>query len=637
MLQSLHGAAQKWIGVLLFGMLTLSFVIWGIADVFRGRTPAEKLITVGKLPITAQQMQNEVQSEIAYLQQMTGRRLTIKQAVDYGIVERTENSLITRALMEQEAQRLGLRISDQIILKAIQNVPDFKNPDGSFNAQAFKSALARIGMNEQTFIADQRISLAREQLLQSISAGATVPPLLSKALAAAKAETRTFETYQVKFADMPVPAAPDDATLTKFMTEHPAPFTRPEYRKLSFVRLSAGDMGKDIGVSEEELKQAYSANSDAYNTPEHRTFKQVVLTDKAKAQALSTAAQGKDLTSVAKAQGANATTLADMGKTDLPDELQEAAFKLNKNEVSAPVQSALGWHVLQVTSISPAQTQSFEQARGKLENEVRLQKAGDLLVKQSQKLDDLLASGAGLAELSDALGVPVQTVAAIDAQGHDDHNQLMGPVFAQPEMLQAAFRLIDGAQSDLVTTPAGDYYIVKVDSITPSALRPLAEVKPQVLAAWNKDQQQKAATAKAQEIAKALGAGQSMNGAATQFKVETSLERDLSRTQPLPKYLPADATATLFGMKQGEVKEKPAENAIVVIRMTAINHPVTVEAAKPDPALASQLQERMGAEVFAAYADALKERYKVKIDQPKIDALFANAVDKTATDEEAPE
>ena len=639
MLQSLHGAAQKWVGILLFGMLTLSFVIWGIADVFRGPTPTEKLITVGDLSITAQQMQNEVQSEIGYLQQMTGRHLTMKQAIDLGLLERVENSLITRALVEQEAHRLGLRISDDVILKAIHSVPDFKNQDGSFNAAAFHSALARYGMNEANFILDQRISLAREQLIQSVSAAASVPPLLVKALSAAKAETRTLETYQVKFTDMPAPAAPDDGTLQQYIADHPADFTRPEFRKLSFVRLSASEIGKDIPVSDEELKKAYEDHGSDFNTAEKRSFKQVVLADEARAHALASVAQGKDLSSVAKSLNETATELPDLTKDDLPPELQDAAFRLAKGEISKPVMSPLGWHVLQVTAIKPGQSQTMEQVRAKLENEIRTQKAGDVLVRQSQKLDDLLASGASLEELSDSLSAPVQTVPAVDAQGRDEKGTNLGPILAQPEMLQAAFKLADGTQSDLITTPAGDYFIVKVDGVTPAALRPLAEVKAQALAAWQKGKQEEAATAKAQEIAKALNAGQSMTATAQQFHVEAALERDLARGMVLPKYLPDGTGAKIFTLRQGEVTEAEGESSVVVMRLATIAHPVAVDTAKPDAPTANILQDRLGNETFAAYADALKSRYKVKIDQPKIDALFASAADKAGnnSDEEAPE
>lgn len=621
MLQSLHGAAQKWVGLLLFTVLIGSFVIWGIADVYNARTPHQNVIKVGKVDITAAQLQMEVKSKIATLTQLTGRALSMKEAVDFGLTERVTQNLIDRAVMEQEAKRLGLRIGDNIILDSVRQIPQLKKPDGTFDTAAFRAALANAGMTEKGFIESQRINLSRETLTKAITANVTVPTLLAQALTAAQNEARTIETYQVKFADQPLPAKPSDDTLTTYISDHKEQFTRPEYRKLSFVRLSAESIGQDVAVNDDEVKQAYETRQSEFNTPEKRTIKQVVFDTEDKAQAFAAAAKGKDFAAAAKATD---TTVADLGtltKDDLPPELQEAAFALSAKQISAPVQSALGWHVLQVTAVTPQQTQDLAKVKDKIIADIRLQKGGDMLIKESQQLDDQLASGANLEEIAKDLGLVLQQVTAVDANGKDEKGNSIGPILGRPEMLTEAFKLSEGSQSNLITA-GEDYYVVKVESTTPAVLKKLSEARTEALAAYNRTEQMKTATLQADKLIEALKTGQTFEGAAKQFKVESSLEKNLTRSATVPSYMPEEFRTVLFGLKANEVTQTETKDAILVARLQKIDHPVALEKVKTDAGLQNQLEDAMAADLLQAYTTQLKKRYPVKIDQDKINALF---------------
>ena len=640
MLQQLQGAATKWVGLVLFGLLMISFVFWGIADVFKTTAPREVVGSVGPLEITGQQLQNEVQRELAYNRNLTGRALTPKQALESGVVARVANGLVDRALLEQEAQRLGLRVPQSVVLNAIRNIPSFKrDSDGSFDPDKFKSALAGIGMSENAFLLDQRISLAREQLAQSATSAGTVPKILQQALAAARSETRTVETYRFKLDDQAKPAAPDDGKLSSYVDDHKADFMKPETRTLSLIRLTAADAGKDTKVSDDEIAKAYEARKGELAQPEKRTLVQVVTSDEAKAKAIAEAAQGKDLAIAAKAAGLTTATLNNSLKADLPDQLQQPAFDLPLHAVSQPVQSPLGWHVIQATGITPAQTATLENSRKRLTDDLQAQKSTEALTRLTQDADDQAASGASLDEIANQLGVTVQTVGPIDASGHTVDGKDPGPVLAQPEMLKAAFRLPQGKQSDLLAVPGEQYYIVHVDAVTPAAVPPLAAIRGRALAAWQREQQLQTARDQATKLEALFKADPklTMVAATQQTKAEATTERALTRAEPLPKYLPPSFGPALFALKQGGTAHAEDKDAVTVVRVTGLSLPTTIEAAKPDATTTEELQGDMSTDLFSAYAMALRQRYPVKLDENKIAALFMTGADKTGGPEDMPD
>ena len=622
MLQSLHGAATKWVGMVLFGLLTLSFVIWGIADVFRDHVGKNIVAQVGPLEVTGQQLQNEVQREITYMRNLTGRSMTLQQALESGMVARTLNNLIDRALLEQEAQRQGLRVPTSVVLDAIRGIPDFKTETGGFDAARFKGALASIGMTEQTFLFDQRINLAREQLSAAASAVVTVPPLLQKALAAAQSEKRTVETYRVKLASQPLPATPDEATLQKYLEDNRDAFMRPAYRKLSYIKLTATDVADDIKVSDNEIAQAFETRKAELAQPEKRSFVQALTTSEEKAKLIAAAANsGKDLAAAAKANDVTTTQLTNVAKADLPADLQDAGFTLNAKDISKPIQSGLGYHILQLITVTAGHEATLDASRKKLTDDLKAQKAADALAKRSQQADDLATSGATLDEIAQNLGLKVQQMPLVDTTGKDEKGT---SVTIAPEVIAAAIKLPQGQTSGLVTAPNDQYYIVHVDTLQDAALKPLTEVKQQVIAAWQKEQQQTAAQQQADKIVAALKDGKSYEAIAKDFKVEAGLEKDLLRAAPLPNYFPNDFGATVLSLKKGEVAQAPAKDSIVIARVASMTLPITVETAKTpaDVSATDALKDSLTSDLFIAYSASLRQRYPVKIDEGKIAQLF---------------
>ena len=163
-------------------------------------------------------------------------------------------------------------------------------------------------------------------------------------------------------------------------------------------------------------------------------------------------------------------------ESQLP-EIAAAAFALAEGGVSKPVESPLGWHILQVTAIEPGLEPSFERVHDELAEDLAMRSAVDSIVSIANELDDELGSGATLEEAAELLGLELRAVPAIDAGGRDPDGEVIDGLPPVGEFIPAAFQTQPGDDNLLNETRDGNYFVVRVDSITPSVVRPLEEVR----------------------------------------------------------------------------------------------------------------------------------------------------------------
>jgi peptidyl-prolyl cis-trans isomerase D len=439
-----------------------------------------------------------------------------------------------------------------------------------------------------------------------------------------QAERRIAETVLVPNAAMGDVGTPDDAALTAFHQEKAVRFTAPEFRKLTVGKLTVDDIAKDITVSDEDLHAAYDARAAEFQTPERRTVDQVLVADEAAARKIeSSLAQGQSLEEAAAAAGAEVLTLNSLTREDLLPELTEPVFSLQQGGISAPVQSPLGWHVVRVGGIEPGSTQVFEQVRDTVLADVKRDRAMDTVFESANKVEDALAGGASIEDVAQRFGLRLIEVPAIDANGRKPDGGVVEGLPAAQQVAQAAFGLQQGAATTLTETPDGDYFIARVDTITPATLRPLDSIRAEVVAAWQADQRAQRATKTAGEIEERLKAGSTPQDIAasvpgTVAGVTPALTRAGRETGGLPPGL----VQRLFEMKQGEVATAPTQDGQIVVRLKEIQ---SVDPSTADAQVAQVrqgVQQAIAGDLLAQFTEALRQRYPVSIHQNTIDTMF---------------
>lgn len=625
MLQAIRSKASSFIVKVLFGLLIVTFGIWGIADIFTNRSPDTTVATVGNRIITLDQVNSALQTEMQRLETMLGRPIDAAQAKRLGVVDDTLQRLIDSDLADLEADRLDLKIGDAAVRRAIIDNPNFRNQAGVFDRQLFDSILAQNNMSEAQFEEEYRGDLLRGQLAQAISDGWTAPAVLTDTLFASRFERRSADIVTLPASAAGAVPTPSAAQLAAFYKSHLERYRAPELRSFKLAVLSPEQIALGITVPEARLAQAYKARQGEFLVPEQRHLLQMLLPSEAKAKAAEAAlASGKTFDAVGKQiAGADAKAL-DLGwvkRSDLPTALADAAFALKAGGTSAPIHTEFGWHIVRVEAIKPETSQSFDTVKPRLAKEVALDMAGDQAADMANKIDDALAGGATFEEVAKKFALKTSTIAGTDAQGKDINGKPVDLPRPAAEILKVAFATARGQTSELSQLGSDSYFIVKVDTITPSAPRPLADIHAEVVSQWQADERRAALAKQANAIVSAVKAGQSLKQVAAARKLAVTAVKPMLRNAD-DANMPPSLVAMLFDIKPGSVVAAPSGDAYVVAELTG----VTPAQPKTDPvdlhAMSRQLDAAMRNDLLSEYSQVLRREYEVDINQTNLDRVM---------------
>lgn len=617
MLEAIRRWSKTWVVKILFGILILSFGVWGVDDVVRAVTTPSGIAKVGSESISERELDWEFQREVSRMRAMFGDALDAEKAKAMGIEQAVLARLVERLLVDQEARDLGVAISDDLVRQAIHETPAFRNTLGQFDRGALDGALRNQGLSESTFVEMWRGDMRRRHVIHSVMGGGSVPRLLAESLYRYDHQRRVAEV--LRFADdaMPAPGAPDQAVLEAFHGEQAERFTAPEFRSLTVLILQAEGLADSITVTEADVQAAYEQRAGEFNTPERRTLEQVLLTDQAKALDLvAKTGQGMDLAQAAKEVGAEVIDLGGNTRDDMLPELAAAAFAQEAGVVGAPVRSPLGWHVLRVTAVEPGHVGTFEEVKDKLSAELARDKAVDLLFDQANKVEDAIGGGANLEEAATAIGGKTVKVAAIDARGLDPEGKPVAGLPALDKLARVAFETEEREESVLTEMGREGYFVLRVDAVTPAALRPLEQVRDLVLAAWVGEERRKAAEAGAVVAMEKLKGGAEMAAVAAEAGLLPLTTEPFARSgEGAPADVPANVVSRLFEAEVGETVTVRGPGASFVARLTRLQE---ADPATDADGLAKLRKETLDAvhdDLLDQFSASLREKFPVRVNQ----------------------
>jgi peptidyl-prolyl cis-trans isomerase D len=626
MLQAIRSKASSFVVKLLFGILVVSFGIWGIGDIFRNRAVDTTVATVGGKKIDAQELNQEVRREAERLRAaMRGAQLEPEQLKQFGIVDTSLQRLINRDLIDLEIDRLQLALSDDTVRQAIIANPAFHNQTGQFDRILYKQLIANQRMSEAQFERQLRDDMVRVELNAAVGDGVTAPPELVDTLYKSRAERRVAEVAVVPTSAVPAPGAPSDADLAKAYEQHQDQFRVPELRSVNAALLLLDDIAAGIAVPEDKLREEYQNRIAEFHTPEQRHLQQILLSDEAKAKDAETAlATGKDFAQVAQELAGAAPDSLDLGFTtreEMPPALGDAAFALKPGEVTKPIEDSFGWHIVRLVEVKPEETQPFEAVKEKLAKEVARDMAGDQIAKLANQVDDAVAGGTPFAEIVQRFGLKLSNLENIDAGGRNADGKPVDLPQGGDAILRTAFTTAAGQVSQLNELGDSGYYMVQVEKVTPSAVKPLDEVREQVIALWQQETRNAALASLAKEIGGEVGEGKSLADIAKARSFQTFTTPPLPRSGGDPK-VPPVLVARLFEAKTGGVVSAKGDDGYLVAQLKDVLPPDPATQAAGAARLSQQLGAQMQDDLLREYDQALRDRYPVSIDQAAVARAF---------------
>jgi peptidyl-prolyl cis-trans isomerase D len=626
MLQAIRSRGASFFVKALFAVLILTFVVWGVGT-FRwgsGRQPV--VATVGGQEITAQELQNALQPVLERLATQTGKAITPQQAKKLGVVTLVLTQLIDRDLADQMAGRLQLDVSDDVIRSAIFGNPAFRTPKGTFDRFLFNEVLAQNNLTENQYVDMLRRDIPRANLYRAITTGVVAPPSLLDLIYHYQNEKRIATIVPLPAAAADDVGTPSAAALEKFYKAHPQLFRAPEYRGFTVASLVPDDIAKEFKIPEAQLKKEYQESRGAFVIPERRQVQQILAPTAAKAKAAEAAlAAGKSWRQVATTIAGQDPGTIDLGLVkpqDLPKPLAKAAFALPLNKPSQPIKSPLGWHILRVTKIVPPRTESFAQAKPKLALAAERNAAANRIDKIGHHVDDALAGGAGLDATAKKFGLKLTTIAAADAHGMTPAGQPISLPIVPGRVLQLAFaNKAAGQPSRVYHTDQGGIFVIRLDKITPPHVRPLAKVKGEAIAAWQKEARRHKIKADAKALVAAVAHGTPLAQAAAQKGLSATTSPPLSRNPADDAVVPPSLVTKLFAAKPGAAVMIADKSGAYVAQLEKVETAKTPEPAATK-ALSGTTTTALQADIVAEFTRSLRRRYPVTIHHDTLDQMF---------------
>jgi peptidyl-prolyl cis-trans isomerase D len=629
MLQLIRSKASSWVFKILFIVLVLSFGVWGIGDILRTKTEEVTVAHVGGQAITAAAFQREYQQQSKRFAASMGGQFSPELAKQLGLPQQVLDQMVSQALYSDLANRMGLRAPDDVLTSILATVPMFKNEQGQFDRARFLGYIQQLGMTEEGYIETLRHNLVINQIYGAVAAGANPPKVLVDAIYGYRNEKRTSDTVLVSDAGIPAPPAPDDATLEKYLKDHADRYQAPEYRKLAILRLRPETLAAGIKITDGAVTEYFNAHKDEFAVPEKREFLIFTVPDEAAAKAAADEiAKGGDFAAAsltATRQPPNDTGL--VAETGLLPEIAGPAFAAASGAVVGPVKTVLGWQLAKVTKVEPGKPAVLAEVHDQIAKQLAARQAADEIVTTDNQVNDALAGGASLEEAAKKLGLPLQTIPDVARNGEGLDGKPIADLIGTPQLLPTAFSTEPGQTSSDIEDGANGYFILRVDQVTPPALRPLDQVKAKVLADWRAEARDKAAADKAKQILDRVKAGEDLNTVAQSFGLSVKRSLPFTRDQGDPLAdVPPSLAALLFGLKKGEAaaapNDQPANSGHVVAELVDIlpANPATDPAGTK--ALTAEIGQSMGDDLLAQFRKALESETPVRTDMKAVDSLI---------------
>ncbi|WP_165855327.1 SurA N-terminal domain-containing protein [Marinobacter sp. JSM 1782161] len=442
MLQDIRNNAQSTIAKIIIVLLVIGLSMFGVDAIIGGFSGEPEVATVNGQDITERQFTRTVQMQ-------RQRQLAQMDNPDPSLINEDQirqsvlEGLIRQAVLTQDAEEQGLILSDRDIDSVITSMSQFQ-VDGEFSRDAFVAGVRNLGMGVAEFREALRKEFVVNQIRSGITSSAIVNPQNAEAILRIQSQTRTFQTLEIPASAVADQVEVSDADIQEYYDEHKSEFLQSESVDVNYITLSVDDLASQVDVSEDEVRDLYEQRKADLGGDEQRRASHILIEDGDDAQAKlkevqQKLADGEDFAKVAEEYSADTATatqggdLGYSGKGVYDSAFEQALFSLEDGEVSEPVETQFGYHIIKLTGVRETQAPSFEDMKDKLRQEVAREKAGQTFSEIRTQLADISYSEPTLESPAEQLGLTIQTRDGIKREGNQapfDHQGLVRQLYS---------------------------------------------------------------------------------------------------------------------------------------------------------------------------------------------------------------
>lgn len=528
---------RRFMMLILLVLVLPSFVLIGFSGYTNYVSGDKELVVVGDSAVTLQEFEMARRNQLEQLQRSSMGRFDPEVLNNRPAREMLLESLVDRRVLVTIANEERFSVSDASLRNSIAEMPEFQE-DGRFSAERYNQLLAAAGLSPRDFEQGQRGELALQRVLGPVSASASVPKPVLERIQAALTESRTVRLRTFPVSDYQKDITISDAEIQAWYDANKESLKVPDQVAVEYLVLNESAAMQAVGeLAEADLRSYYEQNKSRYVTPPRVNVSHIQISvpegasqqerDAARSKAEDIAkrvkAEPATFADVAKAESQDVGTARDGGQLGWvrpgtwPPALEEAVFALGEGEVSGVVEGPGGFHIFIANQVEAEKGETFEEARTKVEEEVRRQLAAERFAEQASRLTDLVYDNpSSLEPAATALGLETRTVTGVTRDGLlgvDDVGEQAAAaspdatIFEDPRVRSTLFSaelLNEKSNSGVIEITPDILAVVRVASFEASHIPPLEQVRGRVEAILTAEAASKAAAQAGEQALAAL-------------------------------------------------------------------------------------------------------------------------------------
>jgi peptidyl-prolyl cis-trans isomerase D len=522
-LEAIRKHAKGWLAKVILALIAITFALFGVDSYMKGDKSSGVVAEVGKVRISSDELTREIQTQSDRMREALGPAFdpAVTETADFR--KQVLDSLIERKALLQEAQKLKLLAPDAYIASVLGQIPAFQE-DGKFSQQRYETVLRQNGRTPAQF---------ENELQQAFMLDAITSPVTLAAFPANTSLTQlarlVAQQREISWTDLPASAVASQVKVTPaevaaYYAANKAEFTEPEQIRAEYLVLDLASVAAGIAVSDQAVADYYAANAAQFGQPEQRSASHILIAvdknadaaTRAKAKAKATElyqilqkaperfAELARTESQDPGSAAQDGSLGSFGRGMMVKPFEDAVFSMKLHQISEPVESDFGYHIIRLDGIEPAKVAPLSEVRAAVVDDLRKQQAQKAFADLAENFSNLVYENAtSLQPAATAAKLTVQQSGWMTAKTAPPpfNNASLSAALFSPESIKSK------QNTEAIEVQPGTLVAARVVDHRPARLRPLAEVSALIEAKLREEQSTRLLTQKGEATIQALAKG----------------------------------------------------------------------------------------------------------------------------------
>ncbi|MFP4610874.1 MAG: SurA N-terminal domain-containing protein [Thiohalophilus sp.] len=632
MLQLIRDRIQGLFVWTIVGLIIITFALFGLSSYLDGGGGTSNVAEVNGAEITENQLLRAQRDYLQRVQQSQGEQFDPDMFDSPRIKREVLQGLITRELIQQHIDDKGYQPGPTQVVDTIRNFEVFQE-EGRFSSARYKQLLRQQGLASAQFERDVASDLAAEQLRNGIIGSAFVTDAELERYLRLKHQQREIGYLVLELDRFLDRAEAEESRIEEFYEANRSRFMSREKVSINYLELDLKQQAREYEADEQAIRDYYASHRDNYTQqPEQRRVRHILVesnAERGQSEARDRAeelhqqlADGADFAELAEQHSddsGSASQGGDLGRIErggFDPDFEKVAFSLGEGDISEPVKTRFGYHLIKVESVQPAEVKPLAEVKDAIRQELRMRQAEQDFYEKVSELErysyEMPDSLQGVAE---QLGLEVKQSEPFTREGGEgilDHSKVVNAAFSEEVLAQ-------GRNSEVLELSDTHFVVLRVNEHKPAEQKPLEAVRSQITRQLRQQQAHEMAAETAQSLRKKLEEGDASPATlASRHGVQWHTPGWIKREPRQVESLDHTLRQTVFRMPPPEdgrpsvtTTSLPNGN-VAVIRLEAIQ-PGEVPAAETLNAERQQLSAAFGNSEYNALLESLRRQAKIQV------------------------